>query len=205
MNRLTQNLTKKSFHIYFKSPSREEARPSSTVTATSDPAPRSEPSKTSESPVEMSLDVTGADCPEPDSTTDTNEQEQEQPSSMFVEPGSNQDEIVQISQVAESDMTSTGSPVLVDKTVLDKTNESLRQTDAQIIPSSGDKLPVDLNQPGSPNHIETANVLVFDENIESQNKETKGESEISESIAGQDSSAPNEAAPECVGESLRLE
>ena len=102
-------------------------------------------------------------------------------------------------------MTSTGSPVLVDKTVLDKTNEPLRQTDAQIIPSFGDKLPVDLNQPDSPNHIETANVLVFDENIESQNKETKGESEISDSIAGQDSSAPNEAAQECVGESLRLE
>ena len=207
MNRLTQNFPKKSFHIYFKSPSKEETRPSSTLTATSDQAPQSEPSKTSESPVEMTLDVLNTGCPEPDSTTSTHEQDQEQPSSMFVEPGSNQDELGQISQVADSDMTRPGSPV--DKPELDKKDESMRPIEPQIITSSGDKLPVELIQPGSPN--ETANVLVFDENTESNGNQTKGESELSDSNrkAGQDSSAANEetplAAPECVGESLRLE
>lgn len=162
-----------------QSPSGEDARPSST--ATSDPTPRSEPSKTSESPVEM--DIT----PEPDSTT------LEQPSSMFVEPGSNQDVLGQISQVA-SDMTS--SPV--DK--LDKTNESLRPSES----SSGDKP----ESPGSPKETlpTQLNVLVFDKIIES--KDNKGESELSDSRAGQDSSADHEetlVAPECVEESVRLE
>ena len=130
--------------------------------------------------------------PEPDSTTCT----LEQPSSMFVEPGSNQDEIPvgQISQLASlTDMTS--SPV--DK--LDKTNESLGPIEA--IPSSGDK-PVE--SPGSPN--KTRNGLALDENNKS--KDIKGESELSDSKAGQDSSVANEESlvtPECVGESLRLE